>query len=70
VPAYEGKGIEIVRDPLFGGTKYQIKFEYIDTRNDEVKTTEMIWPKTIAEFRDYLEKEQILSSIGRFCLTD
>jgi hypothetical protein len=57
VPAYDGKGIEIVRDPLFGSTKYRIKFEYIDENSHDVKTTEMIGPMTIAEFRDYLEKE-------------
>jgi hypothetical protein len=40
IDAVPAKGMEIIEDPLFGGVKYHIAWEYVDKTTNQVKTSD------------------------------
>jgi hypothetical protein len=46
--------IEIIKDPLFGHTKYRIRFEYVGPGNQVIQMEEPVGPFTKDELKEYL----------------
>lgn len=50
--------VEILKDPIFGGTKYRMQFEYVgsdtDTSQYKILVSDVIGPYTKEELKDYL----------------